>query len=176
MTTPITIRPAVVGDARAVLDLHVRARSTYYRGFISDDELAEQSRREAADYERMIRATDRVVRCAETDRRLVGFLVVGGPHHAEPGVDSELFQIHVDPALFRRGVGTALHRAAVGTWREMAAGVVRLWVWEFNERAREFYRRNGWWHDGSHRPDDPRVERHRMIGLKLSVPPDTHST
>ncbi|MCT2586854.1 hypothetical protein [Actinophytocola gossypii] len=50
---------------RGVAEVTVRARSAYYRGFLADDELAAQNRREVGDYERMIRSPDRVVRCAE---------------------------------------------------------------------------------------------------------------
>lgn len=175
MTAATTIRPAVVADAEALLRLHVRARLSYYRGFVDDERLAEENRRDPADYELMIEAPDRTVWCAETRGQLAGFLTIGRPYHAEPDADSELYQIQVDPAYHRHGIGTALHRAAVAGWRARGVATARLWVWEFNERAREFYRHHGWRPDGRPRPDDPRIGEYRMIGLKLSVPPDTHS-
>jgi len=41
----VHIRSARVEDARAILDLYVRARTSYYRGFLSDDVIAEQNDR-----------------------------------------------------------------------------------------------------------------------------------
>ena len=166
----ITVRAAVVGDAGAVLDLHVRARSTVYRGFLGEDELARDNRRDVADYERMITRSDRVVRCALISGGLVGFVVVGPPYYPDPdpAVRGELYQIQVDPAHFGRGIGTRLHAAALEVWRG-TADTVRLWAWEFNERGRRFYRRHGWEHDGHCRPDDPRIGRYRMLGYRLAV-------
>jgi ribosomal protein S18 acetylase RimI-like enzyme len=167
----LTVRTAVVDDAEPVMNLHIRARTSYYQGFLPDDELAEQNRRDIADYQQMITAGNRTVRCAELDGRLVGFLLIAKPYYPDPdsAVGSELYQIHVDPGQFRRGVGSRLHRTAVAIWRECDVAVARLWVWEFNERAREFYRRNGWRPDGQHRPDDPRVGRYRMLGYLLET-------
>lgn len=166
----VTVRAAKVGDAEAVLRLHVRSRTEYYRGFLPDDELDEQNRREVGDYERMILSPDRAVRCAEVGGELVGLVVVGTPYHPDPdpGVGSELYQIHVDPRYFRRGVGTALHAAAVDVWRG-SVRAARLWVWEFNERAQHFYLRLGWEHDGHCRPDDPRIGDYRMLGYRLVI-------
>lgn len=166
--TGLRVRAAVVEDADAVLRLHIEARTSYYRGFLDEAELAAQNRRDVADYARMIRSPDRVVRCAELDGELAGFLVLGPPYHPDPdpAVGGELYQIHVHPELHGRGIGTRLHEAAVAIWGTTGA---RLWVWEFNERARRFYLARGWWADGRHRPDDPRVGGYRMIGYRLGA-------
>jgi ribosomal protein S18 acetylase RimI-like enzyme len=166
----MTVRPAVPGDAESVLRVHVRARTSYYRGFLDDDELAAQNEREVAVYERMITSPQRTVRCAEVAGRLVGFVVVGPPYHPDPdgAVGSELYQLHVDPGHHRTGVGSRLHDAALQVWRG-SVSAARLWVWEFNERARAFYERHGWTADGSCRPDDPRVGRYRMLGYRLDI-------
>lgn len=166
----ITVRAAVTEDAGAVLDLHVRARSTVYRGFLDEDELDRDNRREVADYERMIAREDRAVRCAEIDGRLVGFVVVGPPYYPDPDptVGGELYQIQVDPEHFGRGIGTRLHAAALEVWRGTTKAA-RLWAWEFNERGRRFYLRHGWEHDGHCRPDDPRIDRYRMLGYRLAI-------
>ncbi|WP_460393344.1 GNAT family N-acetyltransferase [Actinophytocola sediminis] len=164
----ITVRPAVIGDASSVLRLHVRARSTVYRGHLDDAELAEDNRREVADYERMVTRQDRTVRCAEIGGHLVGFIVFGPPYHPDPdpAVGTELYQLQVDPDHHRRGIGTRLHAAAVQT---QPATVARLWVWEFNERARAFYRAHGWHPDGHVRPDDPRIGQYRLLGYRLTL-------
>lgn len=166
----IHIRPALVEDAPAVLRLHVQARSTVYRGHIDDRELAEDNDRDVADYERMITRDDRTVRCAWDSGELVGFVVLGPPYHPDPdpAVSVELYQIQVHPDRHRRGIGSRLHAAAVATVSSPV--VLRLWTWEFNERAREFYLRHGWKPDGRHRPDDPGIGRCRMMGYLLARP------
>ncbi|OLF16701.1 hypothetical protein BU204_15330 [Actinophytocola xanthii] len=150
--------------------MHVRARTSYYQGYLDDHELAAQNRRHVADYERMILSPARTVRCAELGDELVGFVVVGTPYFPDPdpSVDSELYQLHVDPERHRVGVGSNLHSSALDVWRD-GTSVARLWVWEFNERARAFYERHGWEADGGCRPDDPRVGRYRMLGYLLNV-------
>ena len=166
----IDVRAAVVEDAASILDVHVRARSSYYQGFLPEDELAAQNRRHVADYERMILSPRRTVRCTEISGQLVGFAVIGPPYHPDPdpAVTSELYQLHVDPAHFRRGIGSRLHDAALEVWRG-TTDVARLWVWEFNERAQRFYQEHGWEPDGHHRPDEPRIGRFRMLGYRLSI-------
>jgi hypothetical protein len=42
--------------------------------------------------------------------------------------------------------------AATGALREMGAVEAFLWVGEENPRARRFYEREGWSHDGSSQP------------------------
>jgi ribosomal protein S18 acetylase RimI-like enzyme len=169
----LRIRPARTSDAAAILDLHVRARTTYYRGFLPADELREQNRRRTEDYARAIASAERVVRCADLDGHVAGFVMLGPCYVPDPDplVGGELYQIHVDPGRFRQGIGTRLHDAAVGVWRDRGVSVGRLWAWEFNERAGQFYRRLGWRTDGSRRPDDPRIGQYRMIGYRLEVPP-----
>lgn len=139
--TEIVVRDAVVADADAVLAVHVRARSAYYQGFLPDEQLAADNQRDPNDYAKAISSPERIV----------------------------LYQIHVEPALFRGGIGSRLHTAAVSAWRDLGISLARLWVWEFNERARAFYARHGWVADGHERPDRPRVGDHRMIGYTLHV-------
>jgi GNAT superfamily N-acetyltransferase len=166
----ITVRTAVVGDAAAVLDLHVRARSTVYQGFLDEDQLSADNRRDIADYQRMITREDRAVRCAEISGRLVGFVVLGPPYYPDPDptVGIELYQIQVAPLLFSSGIGTRLHDSAREIWRGTTRAA-RLWTWEFNERAWRFYDRHGWTPDGHCRPDDPRIDGYRMLAYRLPI-------
>lgn len=169
--TEIVVRDAVVADADTLLAVHVRARSAYYQGFLPAEQLAADNQRDPNDYAKAISSPERIVRCAEIDGRVVGLLILGPCHYPDPdpAVGHELYQIHVEPALFRGGIGSRLHTAAVSAWRDLGISLARLWVWEFNERARAFYTRHGWVADGHERPDRPRVSDHRMIGYTLHV-------
>jgi ribosomal protein S18 acetylase RimI-like enzyme len=167
----LLIRRAVLTDAAAILDVHTRARATYYRGYLPDSVIAEQNRRDPALYEGIIGHPDRTTLCADLDGGVVGFLMIGPCHHPEPDeqVASQLYQIHVDPGRFQVGIGSALHEAAVAVWQAAEVAAARLWVWDFNARARAFYSRRGWLADGQEDPDATRIGEHRQLGLRLPV-------
>lgn len=166
---PIAIRTAEPADAAAILAVHTRARATYYRGHLPDEVIAAQNKREPALYEGIIRRPDRTTLCAELGGEVVGFLMIGPCHHPEPDaqVTSQLYQIHVAPDRFRLGVGSALHDGALDVWRAAEVAAARLWVWDFNTRARAFYTRRGWVADGYEDPDTTRIGEHRQLGLRL---------
>ena len=99
----------------------------------------------------------------------MGFLMIGTAQQAEPDpqVTSELYQIHVDPEHFRRGIGRGLHTTGVDFWLAGKVRAARVWVWDFNDRARAFYTASGWLEDGSQEPADSRIGKHRMLGYLL---------
>ncbi|GAB2990620.1 GNAT family N-acetyltransferase [Amycolatopsis acidiphila] len=165
------VEPARESDAAAVLAVHVAARTSYYCGVLPAQDLARSNARDAELYASIIRKPDRLVRVARLGDEVVGFLMIGPCYHPEPdpAVSSELYQIHVHPDFFRRGVGSALHEEAVSVWRDAGVAAARLWVWDFNTRARAFYAARGWVPDGRHPPDGPRIGEHRMLGYVLDL-------
>jgi ribosomal protein S18 acetylase RimI-like enzyme len=167
----IVIRTALAEDATAILRVHTRARATYYRGYLPEDEIAAQNKREPSLYEGLVRRPDRTMLCAELDGDVAGFALIGPCHHPEPDprVTSQLYQIHVDPERFRLGVGGALHDAALDVWRAAEVTAARLWVWDFNTRALAFYAAHGWVADGHEDPDPTHIDGHRQLGLRLGV-------
>ncbi|WP_051764382.1 GNAT family N-acetyltransferase [Saccharothrix syringae] len=131
----ITVRAPRADDRWPLVDVHVRARRSYYEGYLPEEELA--------DWERAIRATGydftrpgRVWLCADLDGGPVGFALVTP--------DGELLQLQVDPAHWGRGVGHALHEAALAELRGLGLTTARLDVFAGNERARAFYTAHGW--------------------------------
>lgn len=170
-TMAIVTRSARPDDAAAILGVHTRARATYYRGYLPDDVIAAQNQREPSLYEGIIRRPGRTTLCAELDGNVVGFLMIGPCYHPEPNseVTSQLYQIHVDPERFRLGVGSALHDAALDVWRAAEVTAARLWVWDFNTRARAFYAGRGWLADGHEDPEPTHIDGHRQLGLRLTT-------
>ncbi|AVT30294.1 MULTISPECIES: GNAT family N-acetyltransferase [unclassified Plantactinospora] len=173
---PIELRPATPADTDAVLELHLRSRAAYQRAVRPETELAASAAvlrgRRDSYYAAMLAAPEVDGCCAVRGDRVVGFTLAGPVSHPDPspGTTDELYKIHVDPELWGRGIAGRLLGRCVDRWR--AAGVVsaRLFVWDFNERARRFYARNGWLDDGCRRPDDPRIGPYRMRGYRLTVP------
>jgi GNAT superfamily N-acetyltransferase len=174
MVRQMVIRPATEGDVDSIIEVHIRGRTAYYEGFLPHEELASDNRllRERRDgYAKRIGQPGFKVLCAEHDGTLVGFALTGPCHYPDPhpATITELRLMFVDPAHLRTGIGARLHDAVVEVWRAAAVESARLWVWEFNKRARAFYDSQGWLADGYYRPDDPRIGEHRMIGYRFAV-------
>ena len=68
----------------------------------------------------------------------------------DPAQVAEIGALYTVPSSWRSGAGTSLLRAAVDA--ATAGGYLHaaLWVLEDNARARAFYERQGWEHDGVH--------------------------
>jgi GNAT superfamily N-acetyltransferase len=95
---------------------------------------------------------------AEREGEIVGLAVC---RRDEGG--AELRDLYVIPSAWGTGVAGALHDTALDWMRERASSAV-LWVAEANDRARSFYRREGWTEDGETResPLGPYELRYRM--------------
>jgi GNAT superfamily N-acetyltransferase len=138
------LRRAGPGDELAVARIHVRAWQAGYRGLLP------------AAYLDALRAEDRAARytfarldgprttVAVIDGAIAGFATTSG---------AELSALHVDPDAWRRGIGSALIARARADLA--AAGVVEahLWLLAGNQRAQQFYERDGWTSDGTRRSD-----------------------
>ena len=136
-----------------LVEVHVKARRSYYEGHVAEAELAE--------WERTVRANGydfgkpgRVWLCAELDGEFAGFALVTP--------DGELWQLQVDPACWGNGVGLSLHDAAMDALRDLGATTAHLDVFAENRRAIRFYRARGWRETG-------REETHVRMALDLNV-------
>ncbi|MFH1468426.1 MAG: GNAT family N-acetyltransferase [Pseudomonadota bacterium] len=151
-------RPATVHDAPAIAALLVRAWREAYAAILPAEVLAAQ-RVDAR--EPRIRALlegsepDHTMHVAERDGRIVGFVGFGAarenPIRPAPAGVGEVFGIYLDPDAFGSGAGATLLALAEG---QLAARFQRavLWTFEDNARARRFYERQGWRHDGAVAP------------------------
>ncbi|MDG4785222.1 GNAT family N-acetyltransferase [Micromonospora sp. WMMD1102] len=172
---PIVLRQATPADTDAVLELHLRSRAAYQRAVRPAAEIAATDAvlRERRDsYYGALLGSPEVDGCvAVRGDRVVGFTLAGPVNHPDPfpGTTVELYKIHVDPEQWGRGTARRLLARCVDRWRAAGVDSARLFVWDFNERARRFYARNGWLDDGHRRPDDPRIGPYRMRGYRLTV-------
>lgn len=175
MTLPsVLVRPATGDDVDAIVEVHIRGRIAYYDGFLPPDRLAadnENLRTQGQLYARRIGSRGFTVLVAEHESKMVGFALMGPCHYPDPhpSTISELREMYVDPEHLRTGIGAQLHASVVAAWQAAAVESARLWVWEFNQRARAFYASQGWQSDGRCRPDNPRIGKHRMLGYLLAI-------
>ena len=139
------IRPGTSADAEAVARVHVRTWQAAYAHVFPAERLAELSVERRADQWR-----EWPPLVAVADGVLVGFVSVGASRDDAAG--GELFAIYVDPEHWGTGVGRELIGAGEERLRELGHAHAILWVLDDNPRARRFYERVGWRHDGTTRP------------------------
>lgn len=132
-SAPVSIRPAVAGDAAALHALSIEAITTSAAEHYDAAQLAAWSGRRTVESHRRMIATASVL-VAELDGEPAGFaaLIVG---------EGELDQLFVSPAAGGRGVASALLRAADEL--ALAAGLRRLDA-RASHRALATFRRAGY--------------------------------
>jgi ribosomal protein S18 acetylase RimI-like enzyme len=147
----ITVRPPRAEDRGPLVEVHVKARRSYYEGHLPEAELAEwEEAARAKGYH--FDKPGPVWLCAELDGEFAGFALVTP--------DGELWQLQVDPARCGNGVGLSLHDAAMGALRDLGVTTAHLDVFVENRRAIRFYTARGWRETG-------REETHVRMALDL---------
>jgi ribosomal protein S18 acetylase RimI-like enzyme len=166
---PVSIRQACAQDLDTIADVHARSRAAYHGGFVPEEELTDPAR---ADHHRIafgryLASADHTVLCASHGDLLAGFAVIGPCIIPDPDaqITTELHSIYVDPSWFRERIGTKLHDACLQAWQGRQASAARLWVMDYNRRARAFYTSQGWEPDGHHHPDNS-----TLLGYRLAIP------
>lgn len=147
------LRPACVGDERAVADVHVRSWQEAYVGLLpvlllNALDPAQRASRYTFD------AGDRSTILAIEDGGVCGFATHGAARDGDAAGCGELMSIYVDPACLGRGVGRTLIGDACARLSARSFTEAILWVLVGNDRATHFYERDGWHPDGSHRSID----------------------
>jgi GNAT superfamily N-acetyltransferase len=148
----VEIRRAVVADAAAIADVHVRTWQGAYTHIFGPQLLADMDVEvRAARWRRWLEEGEVAFVALEEDR-VTGFVWVGPSR--DPDAQGELYAIYVLPASWGSEAGAALMRAGVDAMRSAGYGDAVLWVLEDNPRARRFYEREGWALDGGVKDDN----------------------
>ena len=129
--------------------MHVESWQVGYRGLMPDEVLDGLSvdTRERWWGETLCGPGVRGTLLAMQDRSVLGFAAVGAERDGDPVV-GELYAMYLCPAAWGRGMGCRLHAAAMARLRAFGFERASLWMLAGNERARRFYRREGWVADG----------------------------
>lgn len=165
MSSAVTVRQPVIGDAAAMAEVHVRSWRETYRGLMSAsilDDPAFVSRRQrfwtaALTDERY--AQNRVA-VAERDGEVVGIAMSGPPLDEDSSWPVQLYVLYLLAAHHGCGAGGDLLDAVVGP-DESAS----LWVADPNPRAQGFYRKHGFRADGASKIEDG-VHEIRMTRIR----------
>ena len=135
------VRPAVMRDAQAIVDIHAAATQAAYAGIVPDDLLnAQPMAKRLANWRDAIEFGDPQVQIAWLDGEPVGF--VAYDRSRDKGSKStvgEIWAIHVMPAQWDEGAGLALWDAAREGLEEEGCTSVTVWIPLKNERALRFF-------------------------------------
>ena len=167
----VAIRRARPADADAVVRVHELASAAQFEELIGrslDDVLPFHERLEACRRDLEQQSTRAATLIAEWGGEAVGM----ASWRLVSSDLGEVEDLHVIPEAWGTGVASRLLDAAVAALRDAGAEVALLWVGETNARARRFYEREGWEHDGTSRPSrlGPVELRYRLGASSLSPP------
>ena len=161
----VTIREPEPSDSSRIADLHVATWKEAYSHLLPADFFSAhhvEGRHRMWNHVLTHPQDDMTVQIAEADGAIVGFSWAG-PAEAldgeKPPRPLTLYAIYVLAAHHGQGVGQQLLDAAIGTRPAM------LWVAKENERATNFYLRNGFGFDGVEQidPHAPLITDARMV-------------
>ena len=164
----VTVRPARPDDAPGLGDVHVAAWRAAYRGVMPSEFLDGLQAGTVADrWARALTTRPMPVLVAEDGGGVVGFATYGPQEPEEESRDGarpdetaaedgsqgsaplgRLYAINLHPDAFGTGAGTALLTRAEEGLADLGFASAVLWVVPGNARARRFYERQGWVHDG----------------------------
>jgi ribosomal protein S18 acetylase RimI-like enzyme len=136
-----SVRPATLGDVKAIAEIHVASWQKAYQGILSEEHLQSLSVekrqsfwREAVDFcEPQV-----MVACDAT--QVVGFVGFDRSRDkGSPSATGEIWAMYAHPSVWGQGAGLALWDAARDGLQEEDCTKVTLWVALRNERAMRFY-------------------------------------
>lgn len=159
-TAPFRIRPASSADADDIAAVHTTSwRETY--GSMVDDDVATSRWFDLSRRTEMWRANfadgTYTPHVAVDERGIVGFGAARPAPEPDAVRPEELTMLYVLARAHGTGAGQALLDAA------LADRPAYLWVAADNPRARAFYRRNGFEHDGVKSTFGPVGVTHRLV-------------
>ena len=161
MTINFDVRRAEPTDACSMARVHVDTWRETYRGLMSDGVLDDPGlliRRE-----RVWAATltdpqysQNIAAVASRDGTLIG-IAMAGPASDDADEPQQLYVLYAYAGFHGSGVGAALLNAVIDK-----AAPAALWVADPNPRAQAFYRKHGFFADGTVKTDDD-VRELRMV-------------
>ncbi|HET9743115.1 MAG TPA: GNAT family N-acetyltransferase [Terriglobales bacterium] len=144
------MRRAAPDDAPKIAELHIRTWQIAYRGQLPDDYLdgLDRDLTKRSEFWRAEISAPPVqheVWLADADEQILGFISIGPSRDEDcTHATGELYAIYVNPKYWHEGAGRALALCAKERLASLGFSEATLWVLESNQRAREFYVKNGW--------------------------------
>lgn len=167
--TGVVIRAATLDDAMAIAGVHVASWRQAYAGLIDEEYLAQLDVGSRAAWWQQVLDDNHSTQVwvAEDDGEVVGFASLGPSLDEDAARETmQVYTLYLDPAAWGRGAARSLIRTVIEAVPSGAP--VTLWVAAGNDRARHFYRRNGFVDDGVDRIEDFGGDRVREVRYRRS--------
>ena len=152
----VAVRPARPADAAGIARVNTLSWREAYAGLMPEDFLAGLEVPEQLWQQRMAELDSRtVILVAQRGDEIIGFALAGSPPPSEelPAPVGQLYAIYVRAEAWGSGVGYRLHEAVVKALATAGFDSAVLWVLDSNQRAIDFYVRQGWIADGQVRQE-----------------------
>lgn len=170
----VVLREARRGDELMVAELHVRSWQEAYSGLMPAEFLAALDPRDRAGRYRFESedgpTTLLAVEGEGGEEALLGFASFGRSRDEDLPDHAEVAALYVDPTRHRGGVGRLLMAEARRRLAAEGYEEAFLWVLDGNDRAREFYEREGWVADGARREENPYDIVSNVSRLRRALP------
>ncbi len=155
-TLDVLIRAADVSDAERIARVHVSSWREAYADLVPGEHLpGHDAQARARDWAEHLTNPPRgsSTWVATEGETVLGFAALGPSRDEDADRTTlEIYAIYLEPSAWGRGVARDLMRTVLAA--VPAEGVVTLWAPDGNERARHFYRRNGFQPDGVERIEE----------------------
>jgi GNAT superfamily N-acetyltransferase len=143
------IRPAVPADALEIARVYVESWRWAYPGVLPQRYLDGLSaERQAPHWAALIGAKTRAITWVARDEDGGCGMASAGPARSKAAGVGEVYTLYVSERVAGTGVGHLLLAYMVAQLKATLYSSALLWVLENNQRARNFYEREGWSLDG----------------------------
>lgn len=148
------IRLAEPGDEIALADVHHSSLVQTFGQMLPEY----ANSRTLNDFERLWQQRLEVPTCVTSvllsGERIVGLVSAAASRDDDAdGTFGDVDRIYLHPSAWEKGLGVQLLTWCEEELARMGYVISKLWVFEMNERARRFYERNGYVHDGKTKVD-----------------------
>lgn len=154
--TEVLIRPATVRDAERIAHVHVTSWREAYSDVLPSEVLAHLDEgKRTEQWREILTDLDRgtSVWVAEEEDAVLGFASLGPSRDEDADRTTlEIYTIYLEPSAWGHGVARELMRTVLSAVPDTST--VTLWALDANDRARHFYRRNGFTADGVERMEE----------------------
>jgi len=145
------IRYANINDLDALANIHSKSLIASCKGIVPEEILNEYftfERRKNSLFRELSQGSPETA-IMFSDNQPVGMFTFGDSRYSEKEESlTEIWRIYILPSHWRQGIGTELMNWGINEIRRRGFNKAELWVLEENYRARHFYEKYGFKHDG----------------------------
>jgi len=145
------VRKAEIADAKVLGRIHSNSWKVAYKGIVPDsvlDNITPEKREKY--FERVMSENSEDLFLVYADGKEAGFMTIGRCRDDDrDSTYGEIWGIYLLPEYWNKGIGSYLIDWGINELKSKGYKKVTLWVLEENIKARRFYEKKGFRHDGT---------------------------